>query len=170
MQPGPSGAASSDLPFRAPEVPGMIPPDDTDEAGASNAQSTHADTACFNPACKPAARSPTTPSKRKALSFQGQPASGKLQKVIRESRAATTSPQQRQRDVFSGPRSPTPIFPISLTGSSRRDQREKTCDTDGTWAPIREGTFESETVVDPDEVTRDTQGQCHSRGLCGSPS
>lgn len=107
-----------------------------------------------------------TPNKRKALHDQGQPVSGKLQKVIKEVQTSTGSPRGLQRDtcstlirdVYSIPVSPAPNFAVLSTGLPQRGQRDDTCDTDRTWAPGTQETAEAETMVDLDEFMIDTQG------------
>ncbi|KAH7095712.1 hypothetical protein FB567DRAFT_36880 [Paraphoma chrysanthemicola] len=152
------GTSSSDLPFRAPEMSGALPSESLSGVGADNVQEANAGAISLNIPVQTKPYSPTTPSKRKALSFQGQSASGKLQKVVRDGRAATTSPQQRQRDVYSGPRSPTSTFPEDFTGLAHSDFQERTLGSNGMRPPFRESTVESETtVMDPDQVMRETE-------------
>ena len=160
-----TGAALPPLPFRAPEAPGMLPPAELPWMEATSTQARLVDNeGNLDIAHGLGGRSPTTPGKRKAMSFQGQLSSGKLQKVLKDGRAATGSPRGRPRDVWSLPESPTPQFPVRPAGLApvSRNQREDTCDSDRTWtpsAPRREGTVGSETEMDDDEVMVDTQGE-----------
>lgn len=161
----PSSAAQPMLPFRAPEAPGMLPPADS-RADTVITQARLLDETVQDVAHRSEARSPVTPNKRKAMSFQRPLSSGKLQKVIRDERATTGSPQGRRQDIYDLPMSPPPPqFPVHLSGLIQRDRshRETTCDTDRTWAPEppREVNAGSETEIDPDEVMTDTQGQCY---------
>ncbi|KAH7080275.1 hypothetical protein BKA63DRAFT_506082 [Paraphoma chrysanthemicola] len=152
-----SGASSSDLPFRAPEMSGALPLENLSGVGSDNVQGANANAISLNIPVQEKPCSPITPSKRKALSFQEQSASGKLPKVVRDGRAATTSPQQRQRDVYSGPRSPTFTFPERLTGLAHSDFQERPFESNRMRPPFRESTVESETtVMDPDQVMRET--------------
>jgi hypothetical protein len=156
-------AVQPTLPFRAPEAPGMRPPADA-RTDTVTTQARLLDETVQDVAHSSEAHSPMTPNKRKATSFQGPLSSGKLQKVIRDERAATGSPHSRRRDIYDLPMSPPPPqFPVHLSGLIQRDRshRETTCDTDRTWAPEppREANAGSETEIDPDEMA-DTQGQC----------
>jgi hypothetical protein len=157
----PNGTRPSDLPFRTPEVPDTRPPAGTAEAKFTTAHARHDASTGFGVVSEAEVPSSTTPSKRKALNFQGQSASGKLQKVVKEARASTSSPQGRQRDTCSGLRSPALVFPSIFKEHEHRDQREDTCETDRTYAPPREGSVGAETAIDPDEVMVDTQGEHH---------
>jgi hypothetical protein len=159
--PRPNGAVPSDLPFRDPEFTGQHLSDETSRTEAPTVQARLGDNTSVNEVFRGQARSPqtTTPNKRKSLSFQGQSASGKLQKVLKEARATTGPPRVRPRDVYSGPRSSTPLVQARLVGVDLRYQEDDTDRADLTWEPSREETAETETVVDPDEVMIDTQGQ-----------
>jgi hypothetical protein len=142
----------------------MRPPADA-HTGTVTTQARLLDETALDVAHRSEARSPVTPNKRKAMSFPGPLSSGKLQKVIRDERAATGSPQDRRRDIYDLPMSPPPPkFPMRLPGLIQRDRshRETTCDTDRTWAPEppREAHAGSDTEIDADEVMVDTQGQC----------
>lgn len=149
-----SGAAQPTLTFRAPEAPAMRSPANL-SADTVTTQGSLSDETVLDVAHRSQACSPVTSNKRKALSFQGQLSSGKLQKVIKDGRTATGSPQGRRRDVYDGPMSPPPPqFPVHVSGLISRDRshRETTCDTDLIYAP--------EPEIDGDEVMADTQGEC----------
>ncbi|KAH8727471.1 hypothetical protein GQ44DRAFT_757878 [Phaeosphaeriaceae sp. PMI808] len=102
-------------------------------------------------------RSPITPNKRKAFHFQGSSGSGKLQKVVKATPAATLSSRPGLRDMWSVPKSPTPASPLLPTNLEPQQCREYICNTEGTSQQLRETRFESETVFDPDEVMANTQ-------------
>jgi hypothetical protein len=157
------GAAPSDLPFRTPEATGEHSSDDTSRSTITPVQARLGDSTSINEVFPVEKRSPTAPNKRKSSSFQGHAASGKLQKVLKEARATTGPPRVRPRDVYSGPKLPTPLVQAHLVGIEPRDQEENVGETDRIWEPSRAETAETETVVDSDEVMTGTQGQYSSR-------
>jgi hypothetical protein len=160
--------AALPLPFRAPEVPTVVPRGKEACMGTTNTHARAVDGEVLDVPQRTEARSPVTPNKRKAMSFQGQLSSGKLQKVVKDARANTGSPQARRGNVYEldGPMSPPPQVPLQLSSFllTNRGQRDATCDSDRTWAPTptREGTAGHETELDPDEVMADTQGRSYS--------
>jgi hypothetical protein len=157
------GALPSDLPFCASEARGQHPSDDAPRTEVPTVQARLGDSKSVNGFFPAGKRSPTTPNKRKSLSFQGQQASGKLQKVLKEARATAGPPRVRLRDVHSGFRLITPLVQAHLVGIELPDQEENMGETDRTWEPSRAETAETETVIDPDEVMTGTQGQYSSR-------
>jgi hypothetical protein len=162
--PGLNGAASSDLALRAPEVPSMLPPAERCQFERTAAQGRSGDVELAPIA---GARSPMTPSKRKALFHTMQPTSGKLQKVTNNVQRSTRLPCGRQEEVYSSisgrnaysiPVSPAFNFPAFSPGLLQRGQREDTCDTDRTLAVETERTIKIETEVDFEESRVGTQG------------
>jgi hypothetical protein len=146
----------SDLPFRAPEVPRMLSHAERPNAEPVTIEAGPLQDTYLDSSHRVETRSPQTPNKRKAPSFPEQSASGKLQRVTKETLGSKSSPRARQRDVYSGPRSPEFMFPAQKT------QREETCDTAQAYMPPRDVTVETETVFDPDEIMADEQGQYSS--------
>jgi hypothetical protein len=153
------GALPSDLPFCASEARGQHPSDDASRTEVPTVPARLGDMPSVNGNLSAEKRSPTTPNKRKSLSFQGQQAFGKQQKVLKEARATAGPPRVRPRDVHSGPRLTTPLVQAHLVGIELRDQEENIVETYRTWQPARAETAETETVIDPDEVMTGTQGQ-----------
>lgn len=145
-----AGAAQPTLPFRAPEAPGKRPTENLHPENDTR-HTRHGSETVLDIALNSGARSPVTPNKRKALSFQGQLSSGKLQKVIKEGRAATGSPQARRGNIYDFFSPPPPKLAVGFPRLPGRSHRENTCDTDRTYEPDAE--------VDLDGVMADTQGR-----------
>ncbi|KAH7414184.1 hypothetical protein DE146DRAFT_19952 [Phaeosphaeria sp. MPI-PUGE-AT-0046c] len=143
--------ASAILPFRAPTAPPMTTSINNSGPEHTTIAAAPADAGRPDPnVTKP--RSPITPTKRKALGAQGQTASGKLQKVNKQTHASGGTLKGRQRDVYTGPPSTSPDLLITPSAPA---QGGGTSDTDSLYAPPRDATVETETVFDPDEMMQD---------------
>jgi hypothetical protein len=138
----------------APVAPSMLPPTTT-----TNAQAGPDDEACPKVLNTTVPQSPMTPDKRKAPTMLRQSGSRKLPKVIREAPLSDDLPRAPQRDIYSVPMSPAPVFQTLPTGLVHRGQRESTCDTDRTYAPPGEATVEPDDMVDHEDILQDTEGQ-----------
>jgi hypothetical protein len=138
----------------APAARSMLPPTTTtnEQAGPDDEASSKA----LNTAVS---QSTTTPNKRKAPTMLRQPGSGKSPKVTREAPLSDDLPRAAQRDIYSVPMSPAPVFQTLPTGLVHRGQRESTYDTDCTYAPPREATVETDDTVDYEDIMQDTEGR-----------
>jgi hypothetical protein len=150
---GPHSMKPPGSPSAAPEAPSMLPPTKT-----MNTRARH-DESSPKASNMTVQQSPTTLNKRKAPIVLRQPGSGKIQKVIKEDPSSDVLPRVRQRDIYSVPISPAPVFQTLLTNFVHRRQRESTCDTDRTYAPPRETTVETDDAIEQGDIMLDTQGQ-----------
>ncbi|KAF1841126.1 uncharacterized protein K460DRAFT_198851 [Cucurbitaria berberidis CBS 394.84] len=166
-------SASSEVPYRAPEPPNMYsaPESRGNDAQSADFRAESTDTRIYADDAEsiitnsqvatdpPLKRTPPGPSsKRKAPDVQGPYSSSKLPKVSRKARITPALFRERQRDVYSVPRSPTlPLDAAPLTSPNRRPRwKESTQDSDATYMPPPRGfTAETETVVDGDEAVAD---------------
>jgi hypothetical protein len=110
---------------------------------------------------EPDAHSSVTPSKRKAMSFDSAPTSGKQKRANEDARATASPSPGRPSGALSGRTlAISKFFRAPLAESTRHGQREGTCDNDRTRVPPhRSGIIHSETVVDANEVMTEAQSR-----------
>ena len=107
------------------------------------------------------AHSFVTPSKRKATSFDGAPATGNHKRVNKDA-CVTASPSFENRHSAFGGRAPpiSAFFKVPVAKAIRSGHRKSTYDSEQTRVPPhRSGTLEREAVLDSNEVTTEEEGR-----------